>query len=379
MNILMSRFEGFPYGSAPAFRAFTMAKLLVKAGNKVIVVTPNINCSEDEIDEYGYLTIAEGIRVISTEKYGKSYERTVETVINEEQINIFMRPTSIKHYYRLRNVIKKYDLPTIMDSVEWYDPSNWRLQKLDPRYYYFQYLWKYEFKKCDGIIAISRLIEKYYKNKLDNVVRIPTITDCYNMEYKTSIDVSNIKFIFAGQLDKGKDMLSNFILALDCLDLRGKNIYLDIYGPNEEDVIEQIEDGKKLLEKYSKYIHVHGRVSQKKVQKACKESDFSVFFRQNRRSANAGFPTKLGECMTLGTPAFCNDTGDISLVIKNGINGYMVDSDGIDVLYTRILEIYNMDIHEREKMRESARKTAEEFFDYRNYVCEIQELLESIK
>ena len=41
MNILCIRFEKFPYGSAPAFRAFTMAKLMAELGNKVITQISN--------------------------------------------------------------------------------------------------------------------------------------------------------------------------------------------------------------------------------------------------------------------------------------------------------------------------------------------------
>ena len=97
------------------------------------------------------------------------------------------------------------------------------------------------------------------------------------------------------------------------VDPEGKRTQLDIYGPNVNDVQKHLGKQAYILEQHSNIL-IHGKVSQEEAQEACLNSDFSVFFRLNRRSANAGFPTKLGECMTFGTPAICNDTGDISLV-----------------------------------------------------------------
>lgn len=71
--------------------------------------------------------------------------------------------------------------------------------------------------------------------------------------------------------------------------------------------------------------------------------------------------------MTFGTPAICNDTGDISLVIKNGVNGYMLKSKGTAEIINVLTTILKLSLEEREQMRVNARRTAEKFFDYRNY------------
>lgn len=376
MKVLILRFEAFPYESASAFRCLTLVKLLCHAGHQVSLIVPQINDNHNE----GKNCILNEINMMDVSTYTKSkknqYENCLEDYLSSNEVDVVIRPTSIHHFHRIQKILSKNNIPTVMDSVEWYGPSNWRLQYLDPRYYYFCYLWQKEFSKAQGIIAISRLIEQHYLSFLNNVVRIPTITDCSDTPYRVDIRESKcIYFIFAGRLDKNKDRLTEFIVALDHLGERGKNVFLDVYGPDTVELEEQLGDQAYLLNKHQKTIRIHGKVKQEIVKQKCYESDFSVFFRPDRRSSNAGFPTKLGECMTCGTPAFCNDTGDISLVLEDNINGFLIKDLSVEEIYEKLELILTMELEERKKMRLMARKKAEEYFNYYNYAAEINSVL----
>lgn len=377
MNILYVRFEDFPYGTASSFRAFTLSKLLAEAGHTITVLAPNINFLKDEINEDGTYKGMPAIKAVSINKTGGNIKKSINLMLKQGKYDFFMRPTSIKKYTTTVKIVKKFGLPIIMDSVEWYDPSNWRLKKLDPRYYVFQYMWYFMFTKCDGIIAISRMIEDHFNKYISNVVRIPTITDVKKIVYRTNIKNDRVSFIFSGKLDEGKDNLDTFIEAMDIVDHMGEKTQLNIYGPSIEEVKKHLGKKAKLLDIHKKNIFIHGRVPQQEAQKACLNSDFSVFFRLNRRSANAGFPTKLGECMTCGTPVICNNTGDISLVVKDKENGFLLNSKSVDEICDTLNYLLNMEKVDREKMRKKARLTAENFFDYRNYLLEIQKVFEN--
>lgn len=377
MNILYVRFEDFPYGTAPSFRAFTLSKLLVEAGHKVTVLAPNINFLKNEVNEDSTYKDIPSIKAISISQTGGSVEKSLSLLLKQEKYDFFMRPTSIKKYMTVLRIVKKHGLPIIMDSVEWYDPSNWRLKCFDPRYYLFQYMWHYLFPKCDGVIAISRMIENHYKQSLSNVVRIPTITDVKNTVYRTEIENERVSFVFSGKLDEGKDNLDTFIEAMDRVDHMGERTQLNIFGPSIEEVKHHLGDKESLLDVHRNNIFIHGRVPQQEAQAACLNSDFSVFFRLNRRSANAGFPTKLGECMTFGTPVICNNTGDISLVVKDRENGFLLNSKSVDEICETLEYLLNMKKEAREAMRRKARLSAEQFFDYHNYVSEIKSVFEN--
>lgn len=377
MNILYVRFEDFPYGSAPSFRAFTLSKLLAEAGHKITILAPSINFQKGKIDKNGIYKDNPSIKAIGIEHFGGSVTRGIDTLLNEEKYEVFMRPTSIKKYNSILNIVKKRNIPIVMDSVEWYDFTNWRLKIFDPRFYLFQYMWNFKFTKCDGIIAISRLIEKHYKTFLYNVIRIPTIIDVKNTSFRTKDFNEVITFIFSGKLDEGKDNIDTFIEALDKIDSDGKRTVFNIYGPSVEEVKKHLGKKSYLLDRHKKNIFIHGKVPQQKAQKACLNSDFSVFFRLNRRSANAGFPTKLGECMSFGTPVICNDTGDISLVVEDRKNGFLLKTKSTDEIYRTLEFILSMNFNERQEMRIRARMSAECFFDYRNYVPVINNVLKN--
>lgn len=379
MNILYVRFEDFPYGSAPSLRAFTLAKLIAEAGHTITILTPNVNIAKNDIDEDGTYKSIPSIRMISFYQLSSNINKSIHMMLTHEKFDIFMRPTSIKKYNSIIKIVKKQGLPIVMDSVEWYDASNWRLKYFDPRYYLFNYMWGNVFTNCDGIIAISKLIENHYKKYLPNVVRIPTIIDVKKSPFRTKIYSDKVNFIFSGKLDEGKDNLNTFIEALDKVDPESERTNLNIYGPSLEEVKEHLGSNAILLELHKNNIFIHGKVSQQEAQNACLNSDFSVFFRLNRRSANAGFPTKLGECMSFGTPAFCNNTGDISLVVRDKENGFLLKTKTVEEISKTLEYLLHMNIEDRERMRKKARLSAELFFDYRNYITDINTVFINVK
>ena len=367
MNVLVIRFEPFPYGTATAYRAYLFCKMLCELGHNVTVLTPEINAKVDNDILLGNYKI----KVLSPKSVEmQSYDKLCKYYLDRNHIDLVFRSTSIKHFFIINRYVKKRRIPVLYDSVEWYEPSNWRFGKVDPRYWIFQYLWHKVFVKGNGLIAISRMIEDYYKKHISNTVRIPTITDCSTDLYKGTLSKPDdtIHFIFSGKLDNGKDRVIDFIKAIDILGKDAARIQLDIYGPSVEDVIYQLGKESDLLEKHKTRIRIHGLISQIEARKHCAESDYCIFFRPNRRSSNAGFPTKLGECMTLGTPAFCNDTGDVSLVVKDKSNGFLIRDCSVDVIADNIRFILSMSHSDRIQMREEARKSAIEFFDYKNYL-----------
>ena len=372
MKVLIIRSGDFPMGSAPAFRTLNIAKLLSSCGNDVLVLASRINIAKE--DQYKFGKDFVSVKCFHPSDDGQNYFELLQSILVKEQPDVALLPSSIYGYKPSVRLLHKMSIPIVLDSVEWYNASNWRLGYADPRYYKFCFLWRTAFPKADGIIAISRLIQAYYSKKSNNVVRIPTITDCADTPFRTSVDSDKIRFVFAGQLDKGKDNIDTFIEALAIVDPTGERTQLDIYGPNLEDVRKHLGKKSGLLTDHINII-IHGRVPQSQAQDACLHSDFSVFFRLNRRSANAGFPTKLGECMTFGTPAICNDTGDISLVVQDRKNGYLLKTKSVEEITETLRHILSLSVEQRVQMRTEARKSAETFFDYHNYREQIQEVL----
>ena len=175
-------------------------------------------------------------------------------------------------------------------------------------------------KKMDGLIVISSYLRKYYE-KQKNIVLIPTLIDRseekWHNHYKKSEDV--LKLVYAGNPGL-KDRLDILIYALS----RIKRAYtLDIVGLTQEQFLHYFPSYKQLITK-DRNIVFHGRVSHQEALDYVKKANYSCFFRENDRVSNSGFPTKLAEAITCGTPVLTNNTSDIRKYV-NTSQGIIID------------------------------------------------------
>ena len=123
------------------------------------------------------------------------------------------------------------------------------------------------------------------------------------------------------------------------------------------------------------FLNIFGRIPQEQVEEKLRNADFSIFSRPIRQSSNAGFPTKLAESMSVGTPVITNNTGDISLYLHNGNNGFIANGNSKESLLEIFYKITNMNSDDLMEMRKQARNTAESSFSYEKYKNGLIELI----
>ena len=233
----------------------------------------------------------------------------------------------------------------------------------------------FDFKSADGFISISRLLNEHNKSFGKKSVRIPTIMDVQNMDYSTEVNNDKINIIYTGNTGRSKEFLKPVFSTFSKYKYLAERIEFNIYGPDRSAVIANIGD-KDLVDENNECIHIHGKVPQNSIPIVMQNADFLLFIRPNRRSSNAGFPTKFGESMTAGTPVITNNTGDINLYLKNSQNGFLLKDSTEGAVKEVFDQIIKLSDEERMILRINARKTAEESFDYRIYEKEINYLLE---
>ena len=385
MNIIFVISSPFPYGSAYSSRAINLTKLFCTCGYHVHVIAPKSKlvqeCKELEGFDYSVEYVVDTKNVLTLCGIGtdKPYMDAVNKYLKEEKIDLIISSSMVFVADKLYKLSKKIDVPYIIEQCEWYDESTFKFGRYNP--YFREHIKRIEKKnqKLDGVISISTLFEKHYLNQGVKTVRIPTILDVQNTEYRTKTDKINAyKIAFAGSLGKGKENLKPVLEALKVINKNKIQIIFDIYGPSEKQLLSNINDDIELWNTVKNCVHVHGYIPQNQVPKAIYDSDFTIFFRPDRKSSNAGFPTKLAESMTVGTPVITNNTGDISLYVKNGVNGYICNDSTSMEIESIFEKILNMDIEKYMQLRVSARKTAEESFDYKHYINAFNNLLKEI-
>lgn len=382
MNILYIVPAMYPYGWAYASRALNITRLMCGAGHKVTVMCDYLS---DGIEKKDNLKYEEAIVVISTGKYASqrnlkdkllvkhTMKKTLEEYLKNHKMDYILCPMTGGKYSMVNRVANRYNLPIVLEICEWYSFKNWSFGRMDPRFWKFQFDWKYIYPKAKRVLCISRLLEEKFTKKGVKVTRIPTILDTNSIPCKKSDDLhSPIKLVFIGGITGGKDELSTLIETICSNNLPFE---INVYGPSETAVYNTLQESIINCRIFKERIHIHGFVDQQLIEKKILDSDYGILIRPKRRSSHAGFPTKLGEYFSAGLPVIANDTGDICLYLKNMENGILLeDNDQASIL--KALELI-MHIGKEKycEMSKWARRTSENDFDYRKYIDNIEYLL----
>ena len=262
-----------------------------------------------------------------------------------------------------------WKIKLILDSTEWYESEhlpggrfgpvaieNWmRMQLIYPFF--------------SNVICISKFLENYFNGR--NVILIPPLnTDDDNNCVKHSIN-SKVFFIYAGDAGK-KDRLLSFIKALPRLqEILQKDVILQIAGQRWDVLQKMINDeGLNSLE-LAPYIRCYGRISREKVKRLYEQSHFSILFRENKRYAFAGFPTKVMESWANGCPIITNPIGDVGNLAENMEDAIIVnESDLVDLLPVYIKRI--IDTEYFTKMSQNSIEKANRLFRIDIYYKEFE-------
>lgn len=229
----------------------------------------------------------------------------------------------LMRYCRARGIV------CIADSTEWYSSKGrgfaYSVLKSADTWFRMRILQK----RMDGLIVISRYLERYYA-ALRHLVVIPPLTDSAEEKWHIAEhvpDASGLKLVYAGSPER-KDRIDILIEALS----RTKRPYrLDVIGMTKEEYLTVAPQHRRFVERTNE-IRFHGRLSHIKALEFVQKADFSCFFREDDRVSRAGFPTKFAEAVSSGTPVITNATGDLNELLRDSRLGYRVERLSSDAI-----------------------------------------------
>lgn len=212
-------------------------------------------------------------------------------------------------------------------------------------------------KKLDGIIAISRYLYDYYKDYVKTVLIPPTV-DMEDKKWNILVDTNEdcVSFVYAGVPSAAKERLDRIVCAIGKIEKENK-VRLNIVGITREQFVKLYAWQKPMPES----VVFWGRVEHQKALQIVKMSDWSIILREDSRLVKAGFPTKLVESISCGTPVIANSFSNIF--------DYLTEESSIHV--EQIDDIAEQIVIACGK-RAVVNKT---MFDYRNYLNELTEML----
>ena len=93
-------------------------------------------------------------------------------------------------------------------------------------------------------------------------------------------------------------------------------------------------------------------------------------------SLHEGFSNSLSEAICCGLPVVASDVSDNSLMIKNGINGYLFNPYDVEDIAEKIIKILNLGSKERKEMSVQSRNLSLTLFDKDKFLNEYITIIE---
>lgn len=374
----------YPWGQAASRRVHGIAQSIVETGRDVVVCSAGPPQPESDesvgsasgtfthvaLGEFpaGRSTVARGVQWLCMGAATLAWltERSART---GSPSHVIVYGGGASYLARLRRWARSHDVAVLVDIVEWYDVRNMRGGALGPQALN-EVIGRQLQRRSDGAIVISRLLENYYRTAAFPVVRVPPtlVPDAISLSAGRPAADGAITLIYAGTPAR-KDEIGTLVRAVRDVDAEGTRLRLELLGPDAAEVMRLSG-----IDSLPRSVTALGRIPQREVAGRVRAADYSVLLREEKRSSNAGFPTKFVESLGVGTPVVANLTGDLGDYLRDGVNGFVVaplDERGVRLALDKVLAT---SIDERSAQRRAANEIAKTF-DYRNYVAEIDRLL----
>jgi glycosyltransferase involved in cell wall biosynthesis len=216
---------------------------------------------------------------------------------------------------------------------------------------------------ANGFLTCTDALKKYYKKYTRNDAPFfisPIFVDCDKFGQATQTRQYDFAYIaYCGSMENDKDGVYALIEAYKQL-VCCVNINLLLIGSVGE---QDIKNLKRQIQGYDAKIILTGHVEHEKIPQLLSNAKILVLARPNNKQAEGGFPSKLGEYLATGVPVIVTRVGEIPNYIQDGVNGFLVDPDNIDMFSKKmkyVLDNYDYAL--------KVGKTGQEFvkqFDYK--------------
>lgn len=222
-------------------------------------------------------------------------------------------------------------------------------------------------RRADGVIAISRHLERHFAERGVPTLRVPPTLDVVG----TPIGRPRANFAFGYFGNPGrKDRLDLIVEAFrdvrraTCRD----DLQLVVAGQGTEGL---------LAPRGVEGLELRGRVPQRDVASLVGSLAATVLVRPPARYADAGFPTKVVESLAVGTPVICNLTSDLADVVREGETGWVTPTPTVLDVAEAMSRAVTTPPDDFARMRQRARDVAMANFNTSNYVNSIDRFLTS--
>lgn len=258
---------------------------------------------------------------------------------------------------KAKNYFRKKGIKVCYDCTEWTKDTDGSFLKRVFKSSDEILIRNFSHKIADGMIVISKMMEKKYR-KSKNLVVLPPLVDISDpIWHQQSDNDGRFEFCFAGVPDGNKESLDKAVEAF--CNINKKNTHFRIIGITEKDFTKIYPDCY-IPKNVRNKITFMGKLSHEETIKFVLGCDCYIFIRRSDKRNNAGFPTKFAESYTCGVPIITTNVSDVGeYIIKSGKGSLLEDTSAKSIADAMMTQIEN-----RTEKAENALNTA---FHYESY------------
>ena len=392
MNIIYLGAFRFPKQDAASARVLCNAKIMRELGHQVSFISWGGNSrKEDKVnnqyqyEDFSYVNTHELRQkkesfVSKMRGYVSRGNKTLSLLQSQTHTDFIIAYNTPYHFNKkLIQFCNSHSIKIAIDVTEWYD-ANELGSILSPIFWLSEWNMRRTIKTFPNKIVISNFLERYYTGT--NNIFLPPLIDLQDAKWKIGLDRGNIHFnsgkvfIYAGSPAK-KDCLAVILKAYIIANDHRSDFHFLILGVKENEHIYQLKDSEwEKIRSYKDNFIFLGRRPQDEIPSYYRISDYSIIVRKPTRKNNAGFPTKAAESLSAGCPIITNPTSDLSSVVRDSENGFILRGFDIESVKNGLLKAMDTSTQQVEFMKQNAKNTGERYFDYRNYLSPLKNWLE---
>lgn len=249
---------------------------------------------------------------------------------------ILVYGTALGYLARLIPLARRRGIPLVIDATEWYESSHLPGGKWGPFAMANSLSMRRFASKADGVIAISRFLENYFKGKEVSTLRVPPLFAVEEKFPPTQIQNEPLTLCYVGSPGlKDREAIHNLVHLPGALGCGRDQLRIHIVGVEEAAARALLGEQARPAIQHECLVF-HGRLPSSSARKIIVESHFSVLQRGPQRYAQAGYPSKVPESLLLGTPVMANLTSDLANVLVDGKNSVILGNASLEALLSKV-------------------------------------------
>ncbi len=327
----------FPFGNASGKRVYGNGKLLRSIGYEPVFVgmkrdmesVKSLQETEQEYDGFKYYSYPypKGSKEWTNYKkillnfiaWAEENKDSIYAIIcyGSPRLSLFI--SGVCRWARKRNIL------VLSDCVDWLESRTGNIVFDIAKTADTLYQKVIANRQVNGVICISSYLEKYYKKAGKKTVVIPPLATTHDLGRLNSECGDVLQFVYAGSpfkegvkiadpsvLKDRVDLMIDLLKHLKQLDVKFHFYY---YGLDEQNYLSVFPEKKDTISYLGDWISFCGMKKNEEVVEKIKEADFTILLRDVKKSTMAGFPTKVSESISCGTPVITTRTSDIDVYL----------------------------------------------------------------